>query len=70
MRVRELIDCLEKIEDYGEIYKEKYDKLVLSPGAKPINPFENLKSDRIQTLRTINDSIKIKENECIFKKIS
>lgn len=46
----------------GEIYKEKYDKLVLSPGAKPINPFENLKSDRIQTLRTINDSIKIKEN--------
>ena len=45
----------------NEIYEETYDKLVLSPGAEPINPFKNLNSNRIFTLRTIEDSIKIKE---------
>lgn len=44
----------------GEVYEENYDKLVLSPGAEPINPFKELNSDRIQTLRTVNDSINIK----------
>ena len=47
--------------DTDEVYKENYDKLVLSPGAEPINPFENLKSKRIKTLRTVEDSIEIKE---------
>ena len=45
----------------GETYTETYDKLVLSPGAEPINPFKNLNSKRIFTLRTIDDSSKIKE---------
>ena len=45
----------------GETYTETYDKLVLSPGAEPINPFKDLNSKRIFTLRTIDDSSKIKE---------
>ena len=45
----------------GETYTETYDKLVLSPGAEPINPFKNLNSKRIFKLRTIDDSSKIKE---------
>ena len=44
-----------------EEYEETYDKLVLSPGAEPINPFKSLESKRIKTLRTVEDSIKIKE---------
>ena len=47
--------------DTGEEYEESYDKLVLSPGAEPINPFKNLESKRIKTLRTVEDSIEIKE---------
>lgn len=47
--------------DTGEEYEEDYDKLVLSPGAEPINPFKKLKSERIKTLRTVEDSIEIKE---------
>lgn len=45
----------------NEIYEETYDKLVLSPGAEPINPFSKLDDERIVTLRTVNDSIKIRE---------
>ena len=45
----------------NEEYKESYDKLVLSPGAKPINPFKNLNSEKIRTLRNVEDSIEIKE---------
>ena len=44
-----------------EEYEEGYDKLVLSPGAEPINPFKHLKSKKIKTLRTVEDSIEIKE---------
>ena len=47
--------------DNNEEYEETYDKLVLSPGAEPINPFENLESEKIRTLRTVEDSIEIKE---------
>ena len=43
-------------------YEESYDKLVLSPGAKPfIPPMEGTDSDRIFTLRNVNDADKIKE---------
>ena len=42
-------------------YEETYDKLVLSPGAEPINPFSNIQDDRIFTLRNVDDSVKIKE---------
>lgn len=45
----------------GNIYEEDYDKLVLSPGAEPINPFKGLKSNKIKTLRTVNDAMGIKE---------
>ena len=45
----------------NEEYKESYDKLVLSPGAKPINPFKDLNSERIKTLRNVEDSLEIKD---------
>lgn len=45
----------------NEIYEENYDKLVLSPGAEPINPFFELKSDKIRTLRNVDDAVSIKE---------
>lgn len=51
---------IKKLDNSGT-YEENYDKLVLSPGAEPINPFSNLKSDNIKTLRNVDDSISIKE---------
>ena len=53
-----------KIEDVktGKSYEENYDKLVLSPGAKPfIPPMDGVDSDRIFTLRNVSDADKIKE---------
>ena len=47
--------------DSEETYEETYDKLVLSPEAEPINPFKDLKTDKISTLRTVDDSIRIKQ---------
>lgn len=52
-----IIKDLETNEEYGE----NYDKLVLSPGASPINPFKSLNSDKIRTLRNVEDSVEIKE---------
>ena len=49
-----------KENDTGERYFETYDKLVLSPGAEPINPFKEVKSDRIFTIRNVNDAEKVK----------
>lgn len=46
----------------GEVFEEKYDKLLLSPGAKPIKPpFKGLDSDKLFTLRTVEDTFRIKE---------
>lgn len=46
----------------GIVFTESYDKLVLSPGAKPIKPnFDGIDSDRIFTLRTVEDTLKIKK---------
>lgn len=46
----------------GTVFTESYDKLVLSPGAKPIKPaFDGVDSDRIFTLRTVEDTLKIKK---------
>lgn len=46
----------------GEVFEEKYDKLMLSPGAKPIKPpFKGIDSDKLFTLRTVEDTLKIKE---------
>ena len=47
----------------GEVFDESYDKLILSPGAKPIKPnFEGVDSEKIFTLRTVEDTLKIKEH--------
>lgn len=49
-----------KSSEKGE-YQESYDALVLSPGAKPIKPaIEGIDSNRIFTLRNVNDTDKIK----------
>ena len=47
--------------DTNQEYEETYDKLVLSPGASPINPFKNLDTDKIRTLRNVEDVIEIKD---------
>ncbi len=44
------------------VYKESYDKLVLSPGAEPIvPPLKGINSKKIFTLRSVPDTDKIKE---------
>lgn len=44
-----------------KIYKEKYDKLVLSPGASPLKPpIPGITNDNIFTLRKVEDTDKIK----------
>ncbi len=46
----------------GAVFDESYDKLLLSPGARPIKPdFEGIDSDKIFTLRTVEDTLAIKE---------
>lgn len=46
----------------GEEYAERYDSLVLSPGASPIRPrIDGIDSDRVFTLRNIPDTMKIKQ---------
>lgn len=44
----------------NEIFKESYDKLILSPGAKAIVPSFVKLSSKIFTLRTVEDTLKIK----------
>ena len=46
-------------KENGEIYEERYDKLVLAPGAEPMNPFP--KSTKIKTLRNVEDAVEIKK---------
>ena len=41
-------------------FAESYDKLILSPGAKPILPSFYIKNDRTFTLRTVEDTLKIR----------
>ena len=44
----------------GEEYRESYDKLVLSPGAKPIVPsIPGIENPRVFTLRDVTDTLKI-----------
>ena len=48
--------------DTGEVFDESYDKLLLSPGARPVKPpFKGIDSDKIFTLRTVEDTLKIKK---------
>lgn len=44
----------------GEEWVEAYDKLLLSPGAKPVQPnLLGMDSEKIFTLRTVEDTLKI-----------
>lgn len=44
----------------GRVYEESYDKLILSPGAKPIRPaIEGLDQDRVFMLRDVADTVRI-----------
>ena len=46
----------------GEIFEENYDKLILSPGAKPTQPrLPGVSIDKLFTLRTVEDTFRIKE---------
>ena len=45
----------------GEVFEESYDKLILSPGAKPTQPrLPGAGSDKIFTLRTVEDTFRIR----------
>ena len=45
-----------------EIFEENYDKLILSPGAKPTQPkLQGAGIDKLFTLRTVEDTFRIKE---------
>ena len=59
--------------DSGEVYEESYDKLILSPGAKPIRPnIKGIDQPHVFTLRNIPDTMKIKsfiENEAPKKAV-
>ena len=46
----------------GEEFEESYDKLILSPGAKPVQPrLPGTGIDKLFTLRTVEDTLRIKE---------
>ncbi len=46
--------------DTGKVYRERYDKLILSPGASPVIPqIEGVNLDGIFTLRNLSDADKI-----------
>jgi len=46
----------------GEVFEESYDKLLLSPGAKPVWPdLPGMDSGKLFTLRTVEDTFRIKE---------
>ena len=46
----------------GETFEEPYDKLLLSPGARPTLPrLPGVELDRLFTLRTVEDTFRIKE---------
>ncbi|MDO4741035.1 MAG: FAD-dependent oxidoreductase [Eubacteriales bacterium] len=45
----------------GAEFEESYDKLLLSPGARPVRPaLPGMDSDRLFTLRTVEDTFRIK----------
>lgn len=47
----------------GEAWEESYDKLILSPGARPTKPaVPGIDSDKIFTLRTVEDTFRIHEH--------
>ncbi|KGX87774.1 CoA-disulfide reductase [Pontibacillus litoralis] len=52
----------------GETYEESYDVLILSPGAKPIQPpIPGIEADNIFTLRNVPDTDRIKHHVDVTK---
>ncbi|HBA94039.1 MAG TPA: CoA-disulfide reductase [Ruminococcaceae bacterium] len=48
--------------DNGEEFEESYDKLILSPGAKPIYPdLPGIENDLLFSLRTVEDTFRIRQ---------
>ena len=46
----------------GEVFAESYDKLILSPGARPTQPaLPGVGIDRLFTLRTVEDTLKLRD---------
>ena len=46
----------------GEVFEESYDKLLLSPGAKPTQPqVRGVDLDHVFTLRTVEDTFRLKD---------
>ena len=59
-RERKTVTVLDKKS--GKVFEESYDKLILSPGAKPVMPdFCKGNCSNIFTLRTVEDTLKIRE---------
>ena len=59
-RERKTVTVLDKRS--GKVFEESYDKLILSPGAKPVMPdFCKGISNNVFTLRTVEDTLKIRE---------
>ena len=57
---RKTVSVINRIS--GEVFEESYDKLLLSPGAKPTQPrLPGVGLDRLFTLRTVEDTFRIKE---------
>lgn len=53
--------CVKNLEN-GEEFEETYDKLILSPGAKPAQPrLPGVGIKKLFTLRTVEDTFRIKE---------
>ena len=46
----------------GTSFTETYDKLILSPGAKPVLPDFYAENERVFTLRTVEDTLKIRDS--------
>ena len=58
-RERKTVTVLDKMS--GKVFEERYDKLILSPGAKPVMPdFCIGDCSNIFTLRTVEDTLKIR----------
>lgn len=50
-----------KALETGRVFEEHYDKLLLSPGAVPVQPdLSHVGSDRLFTLRTVEDTLRIR----------
>ena len=46
----------------GEVFEESYDKLILSPGAKPTQPkLPGIDMEKVFTLRTVEDTFRLKK---------